>query len=295
MEEPETGESLAEAVAGIVADLPAGHVAAWTDVLRDAARPDATTEAALINTRPGYGISSHARRLIDAWRRETTAPFPPAPLGVTQPTTVPSDLTAGSGAALSGPAVALALASAEHVHRRASAQRTELVVSGPTTSSVPVRLTSSVVIQVIRAAQRSLLIVSFAAYGVVDVVTELLAAAGRGVHIDLILEGTADEGGALRGQTGAAAVFEKLREQAVFWHWPADRRPVAGSSRAALHAKIIAADTGLALISSANLTDRALSSNIEVGVVLREREVVERLVQHFTALMRTDTGPLRHL
>ena len=113
------------------------------------------------------------------------------------------------------------------------------------------RLTSSVVVELIRSARASLLVVSFAAYGVPEVVAELRAAADRGVRIDLVLESSAADGGALRGTTGAEAAFTTLRDRAAFWHWPARHRPAVGNSRAALHAKIIAVDQRTALITSA--------------------------------------------
>lgn len=259
-------ETFADTIADIAADLPAGHISAWSATLSTLDIPDADVEAALIDARPGYAVATHARRLVQAWRIEA--------------------------ADLPGPAVALALYSAARVHHRAAAQRTELVISGPTSPSVPVRLTSSVVIEVIRAARQSLLVVNFAAYGVADVISELAAATRRGVHTNLVLESSVEEGGTLRGTIGAAAAFTTLRNSATFWHWPAHRRPTAGNSRAALHAKIIAADTSVAMISSANLTDRGLSSNLEVGIVLHDPHVVDRLVQHFTALMNPRTGPL---
>ncbi|WP_091081813.1 hypothetical protein [Micromonospora nigra] len=66
---------------------------------------------------------------------------------------------------LPGPAVALALLSAALLYGRADARRTELAVSGPTSAAVPVGLTSSVIVEVIRAARSRLLVASFAAYG----------------------------------------------------------------------------------------------------------------------------------
>ncbi|MGC5330457.1 phospholipase D-like domain-containing protein [Micromonospora sp. DT62] len=70
---------------------------------------------------------------------------------------------------------------------------------------------------------------------------------------------------------------------------------LAGNAHAALHAKLIAADSRVALISSANLTDRALSHNIEVGVVLHDPEVARKLVAHFQALTDSRTGVLQQL
>ncbi len=262
-------QRFAEVIADIAAGLPADHITAWAGVLRQAATGDSTVVAALIDARAGFAIAAPAERLASAWRHE--APDLP------------------------GSAVALALRSAAVLHQRTDAQRTELAVSGPTSASVPVRLTSSVVVEVIRAARARLLVASFAAYGVAEVIAELRSAADRGIHIDLLLESSAEDGGALRGSPGAAATFAALRDQAAFWHWPAARRPTRGRSRAALHAKFVAADSAVALVSSANLTDRALTHNVEVGVVLRDPEVVRRLVAHFRALCDPQVGPLEQL
>lgn len=64
----------------------------------------------------------------------------------------------------------------------------ELVVSGPTSPAIPVRLTSGIAVDVIRSARESLLIASFAAYGITEIVAELRAASERNVRIDLLLE-----------------------------------------------------------------------------------------------------------
>lgn len=264
-----TTDEFARILAQVAAELPAGHLAAWVEVLDAATHPTTAVEAALIDARPGYTVAGTARRLMDSWRNHASH--------------------------LPGTAVGLALRSAANVHQHTRSRRTTLAISGPSSPSVPVRLTSSVIVEVIRAAHHHLLVVSFAAYGVAEVLRELVAAAGRGVHIDLVLEEAHADGGALRGQAGAAAAFSILRDQATFWHWPAHQRPTSGNSRAALHAKLVAADTSTALISSANLTDRAMSTNLEVGVVLRDPDVVSRLVAHFTALMAPDNGTLQPL
>lgn len=261
-------EAFTRTLADLAAELPTGHLTAWADVLHAAPHPTETIEAALINARPGHSVGA-ARRLVNAWRTHA--------------------------ADLPGAAIALALRSAGQVQQRADTRRSTLAVSGPSSHSVPVRLTSSVIIEVIRAAQTRLLVVSFAAYGVANVVAELAAAADRGVHLDLILEDSRADGGTLHGVGGAAGPFAALHTHATFWHWPANRRPTTGKSRAALHAKLVAADTTIALISSANLTDRAMTSNLEVGVVLRDPHVVGRLVGHFHALMAPQAAALTPL
>ncbi|MCO6005042.1 hypothetical protein NE236_08610 [Actinoallomurus purpureus] len=65
------------------------------------------------------------------------------------------------------------------------------------------------------------------------VIEELVAAVLRGVSIDMILETTVREGGALAGNIGGVAVFRRLEDLARFWRWPSRNRPVVGRSRAA--------------------------------------------------------------
>jgi putative cardiolipin synthase len=226
-------------------------------------------EARLIDAKPGFALAGAAARLVAAWK--ATHPVP------------------------SGEAVAIALEAATLVQSRALAQRSEVVISGPASPSVPVRLTSAVISGIIRDCRESLLVVSFAAFGVTEVVTELHHAAQRGVRIDLVLESAEGDGGTLHGPIGASAAFKAVRRDATFWAWPADRRPVAGGSRAALHAKLVAADERVALLGSANLTDKALAHNLELGVLLHDPAVVRRIMHHFRSLMRPGTGPLEPL
>ena len=49
---------------------------------------------------------------------------------------------------------------------------------------------------------------------------------------------------------------------------------------------------GLALLGSANLTDKALAHNLEIGVLIRDPDVVRRIVRHFQSLMKPGAGPL---
>ncbi|MET7450557.1 phospholipase D-like domain-containing protein [Streptomyces sp. NPDC005574] len=65
----------------------------------------------------------------------------------------------------------------------------------------------------------------------------------------------------------------------------------------AAHAELVVADRHTALLGSANLTDRALSDNIELGVVLRDPHLVESLVDHFRWLLKLENNimrPARH-
>ncbi|MEU5402631.1 DISARM system phospholipase D-like protein DrmC [Streptomyces sp. NPDC005963] len=171
---------------------------------------------------------------------------------------------------LTGAALELAVAAVRAIPRPSPVQP---VISGPIGPATQARLTGGVVLEVIRSARSSLLIATFAAHGVVDGVEEVRKAVGRGVTVDLLLEES----------TGASAAFTRLPDEVRVWH-----RHSAGTG--VLHAKLIAADRHTALLGSANLTDRALSDNIELGVVLRGTEAVGPLVDHFRWLTSPGSG-----
>ncbi|MEV6792660.1 phospholipase D-like domain-containing protein [Streptomyces sp. NPDC051320] len=78
-----------------------------------------------------------------------------------------------------------------------------------------------------------------------------------------------------------------LREHVRIWQ-RADR-----SARSGLHAKVIAADRRTALLGSANLTGRARSDNVEIGVILRDSKAVGRLVDRLHWLTTPEAGFLR--
>lgn len=143
----------------------------------------------------------------------------------------------------------------------------------------PVRLTAAVMAEVIDAAQQKLLVISFAAYKIPQVLTGLKAAAKRGVMVDIVLETAEDSGGALTfDQLPAFAQLDGVR----VWHWPADKRPAAGGS---LHAKAIVADDKIALVTSANLTGHALAHNIELGLLARDPLAANGITAHVAGLM----------
>lgn len=249
----EFGAELAE----LVCRLSDTQILTWCDVLDQAPGPEPAVVERLIAREPGTEASAAAHRLVTSWRRH-----------------VPG---------LSGAAVTLALSAAAEVQRRTDQDRPRLVVSGPVSSTLPVRLTGAVVGEIVSRATRRLLVVSFAAYRVEEVVRQLLAAAHRGVRVDLVVETSTDVGGALRGPGGVEA-FTALRDAATFWHWPAAHRTGTSS----LHAKIVVADGEVALLGSANLTNRGLSDNIEIGVLSHDRVFSGTLEQHFRALMRPE-------
>ncbi|MFJ2294304.1 DISARM system phospholipase D-like protein DrmC [Streptomyces sp. NPDC087894] len=241
---------LPELLATLGKRLPAAQLTSLHACLRDADGPSDTILDRWSADHPAAGLPAELSAVREAWRKEL-------PL-------------------LPGAALALSLAAAAAAASN-SMPPPELVVSGPTSSAIPIRLTSGIAIAVIRSAETSLLIASFAAYGIAEIVTELRAAAERDVRIDLILE----------ERTSAARAFAPLRDSVRIWHRAHDS---VGSS---LHAKVIAADRRIALMGSANLTGRALRDNVEIGVILRDPGSVGRLTDHLHWLTGPEAGYLR--
>nr|WSY53232.1 DISARM system phospholipase D-like protein DrmC [Streptomyces sp. NBC_00886] len=226
--------------------LPEDRIAVVEQVLDTISGPDDPLLSRFSAAQSAAGLAQQLSEITRVWRAE-----------------VPG---------LTGAGLALALATARSFPRPGPPQ---VAVSGPMSPSIPARLTSGVAVDVIRSADTSLLIASFAAHGARNVVTEIGRAVGRGVHVDLLLEES----------TQASVAFAALPDHVHIWHR-------VGSS-GVLHAKLIAADRHTALLGSANLTDRALSDNIELGVVLRDPHLLEPLVDHFHWLLAPQNNVMR--
>ena len=170
---------------------------------------------------------------------------------------------------LSPEAVALALLTAAQIeayHR--SAQTVELVWTGPRNLGTPARRIDQVLLQMIDEAQSHLQIVSFAVYKAQGIVQALNRAVERGIEITLYLEFDEASDGKIRGEP-LRALGNYLLEHAEIYIWPLDQRERSSDDRyGSLHAKIAIADGQAMLISSANLTDYAMTLNIEAGILV---------------------------
>jgi phosphatidylserine/phosphatidylglycerophosphate/cardiolipin synthase-like enzyme len=115
------------------------------------------------------------------------------------------------------------------------------------------------------------------------VVSALRDACARGVAVHLVLKEAAASEHAL--SRDARLAFTALGDAVSFWVWP--RTPacwwVAGP-RSCTPTRW-SADDSVALVSSANLTESALSGNMELGIVVRGGGVPRRLARHLRELM----------
>jgi len=162
-----------------------------------------------------------------------------------------------------------------------SRQTAELVWTGPPTPVVPVRRTEQVLSDLIRGTERRLTMTSFGIFQVPRLVEELEQALGRGVALRIVLgdrEWHSDqEIDRQRHQLGRV-----VAARALLLQWPAERRPRDEQGHAGLmHAKAAVADSRVAFLTSANLTEAALERNMELGVLIRGGGLpaeIERLV-----------------
>jgi phosphatidylserine/phosphatidylglycerophosphate/cardiolipin synthase-like enzyme len=236
--------------------MPFAHIESLAGVIRTAISP----EDAILNVFSRVASAayrSNAREFLDGW---------------------------ASSPGISGEAAALALLTAASARRDAIASESvEVVWTGPASHEVPVRRTREVLLELIGEANLRLIVVSFAAYRVPDVLNALKNASERGLDVRLILESSEESQGRL--SRDAAQAFESLSNAARFFVWPAVLRSSLGGLVGALHAKAVIADNTSALVTSANLTGHAMTANMELGLLIKGGQIPTRLGAHFDELV----------
>jgi phosphatidylserine/phosphatidylglycerophosphate/cardiolipin synthase-like enzyme len=160
-----------------------------------------------------------------------------------------------------------------------------LVWTGPGVLGVPVRRTDQALIEVIDGAQKELSIVSFVAYRVPLVRDAVACAAARGVYVRVVLE-SPDESAGRVAWSGVGEVADRTG-RIEFFVWPRGRRPADDSGRSgSLHAKFAVADSTKLFVSSANLTEYALSLNMEMGILIEGGELPRMAQELVDGLIR---------
>jgi cardiolipin synthase len=163
---------------------------------------------------------------------------------------------------------------ARAVERARLHQSVSVVWTGPGSGVSSSRLTAAAVIELIDAARSEVLLVSYATHTEPSIATALSAAVARGVVVTLLAERHEDN----PSYTAFGTPFPGLN--ALRLHWPAQSRPPG----AALHAKIIVVDDQVALVGSANLTSRAMESNLECGILIRGGTKPRAIRNHIAGL-----------
>jgi len=251
-------DRLASAVRRAATELPFGQLRKLAEALGSYEGPTAVARHGIMNTVPTAVFRHHAAALCEAWAAAT-------------------QLISGGGLALA------VRAAAEAVDEVRGEAQLSVVWTGPASYEVPVRATGAVLAEVIEGADKTLVVVSFAAYKVAAVVEALRAAAGRGVDVRLVLESVAESKGKLSHD--ARQAFDTLGDAVAFYVWPAELRVSKGGGHAAMHVKCAVADRHTAFVTSANLTGAAMTDNMELGLVVRGGDVPRRIADHFGTLM----------
>jgi len=161
----------------------------------------------------------------------------------------------------------------------------DLIWTGPAPPNSAFRKTEQALLEVINAAKDELWVVSFASYKVPKLTEALLSAAQRGVRIQLILESKEESEGkvtfsALKG------LGREIADRAAVYVWPREKRPSDPSgAQGALHAKCAVADGNLLFVSSANLTEYAMTLNMEMGILVKGSSLPQRTAKHLKWLI----------
>ncbi len=196
-------------------------------------------------------------------------------------------------AEVSPQAVAAALLSAaamEKAHREQ--QSVELVWTGPDVGVVPLRRTEQALLQVIESATERLLVVSYAVYQIPRVCEALVRAADRGVAIRIIVE-SPDRIEGQHAYSTLAALGSSVASRCGVYLWPLEQRVRDESGKAGiLHVKCAVADSRWLFLSSANLTEYAFTLNLELGLLVKDRDLAEQVERHFDRMIQT--GVLIH-
>jgi phosphatidylserine/phosphatidylglycerophosphate/cardiolipin synthase-like enzyme len=138
-----------------------------------------------------------------------------------------------------------------------------------------------------------LTIVSFAVYKATSIMPALVQAAQRGVSITICLETPDASEGKIAFDT-IKALGADIVQHAHLYVWPHEQRPHSPDGKhGSLHAKVAVADGRAMLISSANLTEYAMTLNMEMGVLIRGGELPAKVDAHFARLI--EQGTLRRL
>ena len=260
-----TTADLAQAIQRLVADLPAELVANVAASLEQSERLNwSRRRLAVLDAIPQPAVRERVSALLDLW--QATAP------------------------ALSGQSVALALsAAAQATEAERCQERLELVWTGPDSRLIPLRRTDQALLQLIDGAQETLHIVSFAVYRIEAIARALARAASRGVAISLYLETPDASEGRIAYDT-LAAFGTAVQQRARIYVWPLEKRPRSENGRhGSLHAKVAVADGQVMLVSSANLTEYAMTLNMELGVMVNGGALPEKVEEHLGRLVEQGT------
>lgn len=172
------------------------------------------------------------------------------------------------------------IAGASAAYHQVRAERhVELVWTGPSSTLVPTRQTEQALLEVVEAARTRMFVTSFVAYKADHVVQAFAKAMSRGVRLSLLLEPAQKHGGG--ASFDVIGNMKKDLSSAEIYSWTQKSGRYSGGI---VHAKIAVADEEICFVSSANLTESAMESNMEAGILIKGGSVPRDLHRHLEAL-----------
>jgi cardiolipin synthase A/B len=176
-------------------------------------------------------------------------------------------------------------------HRYTEERRTkaEICWSGPVESLQGFRRTHSAFTELMSSAKHSVFLLTFAIGEVESLRETLEASLDRGVQVRIVVEDFdvfAQESRQDKIQCFGSAVIEK----AAIYVWPRHlRRSADGRIFGSMHVKCLLIDDEALLLTSANWSASAMQDNMELGVLMRDRELSVRVKNHFERLISAGT------
>lgn len=255
-------EDLAEAVYSLVKDLPPELVETLASRLQENAHVSPQELGRLSVTFPQPNFAQLVEEFLQHWRQ--LAPEVPAQ------------------------SIALAMRSASRsVSETRRSQQLEFVWTGPDSRYIPLRRTHQALLQLVEEATNSLHIVSFAVYKAEAIVKALVASLDRGVDVAIYLE-TPDASQGKVAFNPIGALGSELARRASLFVWPLEKRSLSETGRhGSLHAKLALADNRRLLVSSANLTQYAMTLNMESGVLVSGGDIPDKVARHLSYLVES--------
>lgn len=189
---------------------------------------------------------------------------------------------------LQGESIAIALLSAHHCIKSSQEDlNIEVVWTGPEVSRIPVRRTEQVLLQLIRSSVKELTLVSFAVYKVPTLTEALVTALERGVQVRIIAE--TSEGNDFAPFGVRAGLGKEVAVRADIYEWDKAKRMRDKTGRhGSLHMKVAITDRQHLFITSANLTNYALSLNMEMGLLVHSRTLSSQVAEHLDQLIQQE-------
>lgn len=212
----------------------------------------------ILNQILNKAFSEQAAEMFDVWQKE---PF------------------------VSSKEIATALATAQHCHITHQKELSiELVWSGPNLPSSTMRRTDQALLELIGQAKEELTIVSFVVYKIPELIEALNEAVKRSVRVRIIAETKESSGGKV--SFDLSALGKDLLEKIDVLVWPLGERPTNASGEyGSLHTKCAVADRKWLFISSANLTEHALTLNMEMGLLIHNGGLAGQVTEHINNLV----------